>query len=134
MPDPLPQFRASLSKYFRAEAHFALVASIHHDTPESELREKFDTDLFVTAKARYLTTKNGIVLRDKLVDLISAEAGFTERVKMVMYFLFMFRDPRYRQFICGTLGKKNGKWEAPVLYCKPRRLGEDIGGGISRWT
>jgi len=98
MPDPLPQFEASLSKYFRVEDHFALVESISHDTPEAELRARFDTDLYVTARARYLIVKDKVVYRDKLIDLIHEEGKFTERVKMVMYFLFMFRDPRYRQF------------------------------------
>jgi hypothetical protein len=93
MPNPLPQFEASLSKYFRVEDHCGLPASISNDTPESELRVKFDTDLYVTARARYLIVKDKIVIRDKLIDLIHEEGGFTERVKMVMYFLFMFWDP-----------------------------------------
>ena len=107
MPEALPQFEASLSKYFRVEDHFDLVASISHDTPESELRARFDTDLYVTARARYLIVKDKIVFRDKLIDLIHEEGGFTERVKMVMYFLFIFRDPRYRQFICQVVGGKH---------------------------
>src|ERR1039458_7440754 len=108
MPEALPQFEASLSKYFRVEDHFDLVASISHDTPESELRARFDTDLYVTARARYLIVKDKIVFRDKLIDLIHEEGGFTERVKMVMYFLFMFRDPRYGEFICQAVGGKHG--------------------------
>ncbi len=115
MPDPLPQFEASLSKYFRVEDHFALVASIFHDTPEAELRTRFDDDLYVTARARYLVVNDGIVFRDKLIDLIHEEGGFTERVKMVMYFLFMFRDPRYRGFISTVLGGKDGKWDTSVF-------------------
>ena len=96
MSDPLPNFEASLSKYFRVEDHFALVASNFQDTPEAELRARFDTDLYVTARARYLIVKDGVVFRDKLIDFIHEEGKFTEQVKMVMYFLFMFRDPRYR--------------------------------------
>ncbi len=88
MSDPLPQFEASLSKYFRVEDHFALVQSISHDTPEAELRSRFDTDLYVTARARYLIVKDKVVQRDKLIDFIHEEGKFTERVKMVMYFLF----------------------------------------------
>ena len=109
MPNPLPQFEASLSKYFRVEDHCALLASISNDTPESDLRMKFDTDLYVTARARYLIVRDKIVIRDRLIDLIHEEGGFTERVKMVMYFLFMFRDPRYRTFICEILGRNHGK-------------------------
>ena len=115
MPNPLPQFEASLSKYFRVEDHCGLPASISNDTPESELRVKFDTDLYVTARARYLIVKDKIVIRDKLIDLIHEEGGFTERVKMVMYFLFMFRDPRYRGFICKTLGRDDGKWDTSIF-------------------
>jgi hypothetical protein len=115
MPEALPQFEASLSKYFRVEDHFALVASISHDTPEAELRDRFDIDLYVTAKARYLIVKDKVVVRDKLIDLIHEEGGFTERVKMVMYFLFMFRDPRYREFICKILGTNHGKWDTSIF-------------------
>jgi hypothetical protein len=32
-----------------------------------------------------------VVIHDKLVDFIHEEGVFTERVEMVMYFLFMFR-------------------------------------------
>ena len=85
MPSPLPQFVSSLSKYYRAEAHYPLLASIVQDTPESELRAKFDTNLYATGKQRYLTVRNGIVVRDKLIDFIHEEDGFTERVRMVMY-------------------------------------------------
>ena len=115
MPDPLPQFEASLSKYFRVEDHCALLASISNDIPESELRARFDTDLYVTARARYLIVKDRIVIRDRLIDLIHEEGGFTERVKMVMYFLFMFRDPRYRKFICEILGRNHGKWDTSIF-------------------
>jgi len=115
MSDPLPQFEASLSKYFRVEDHFALVRSISHDTPEAELRSRFDTDLYVTARARYLIVKDNVVQRDKLIDLIHEEGKLTERVKMVMYFLFMFRDPRYRRFICTVLGRNHGKWDASIF-------------------
>ena len=96
MPNPLPNFVSSLSKYYRAEAHYPLLASIVRDTPETEMRAKFDNDLYATGKQRYLTVRNKMVIRDKLIDFIHEEDGFTERVKMVMYFLFLFRDARYR--------------------------------------
>jgi hypothetical protein len=115
MSDPLPQFEASLSKYFRVEDHCTLLASISHDTPESELRARFDTNLYVTARARYLIIKDKLVIRDRLIDFIHEEGGFTERVKMVMYFLFMFRDPRYRRFICEVVGRNRGKWDTSVF-------------------
>jgi hypothetical protein len=115
MADPLPRFEASLSKYFRVEDHCALLSSIFHDTPESELRAQFDTDLYVTARARYLIVDGKVVTRDKLIDLIHQEGGFTERVKMVMYFLFMFRDPRYRRFICEVVGRNRGKWDTSIF-------------------
>lgn len=111
MLDPLPQFEASLSKYFRVEDHCALLASISHDTPESQLRSRFDTDLYVTARARYLIVKDKVVIRDRLIDFIHEEGGFTERVKT----LFMFRDPRYRRFICEVVGRNHGKWDTSVF-------------------
>jgi hypothetical protein len=115
MPDQLPQFVSSLSKYIRVEKYYDLVASISHDTPESVLRKRFDVDLYATAKQRYLIVTNGQVIRDKLVDLVHDEGSFTERVKMVMYFLFMFRDARYREFICEKVGRRDGKWDTSVF-------------------
>jgi hypothetical protein len=121
MPSPLPQFVSSLSKYIRVEKYYRLIASIAQDTPEAVLRARFDRDLYATAKQRYLTVKDGTVLRDKLVDLVHEEGRFTGTVKIVMYFMFMFRDPRYRQFICDVVGKHAGRWDTSVFR------GNDLG-------
>ncbi len=93
MANPLPNYRASLSKYYRAKDHYPLIASIENDLPEEVLRNRFDENLYATGKQRYLIVRNGIVIRDRLVDFVHDEGGFTDRVKMVMYFLFMFREP-----------------------------------------
>ena len=114
MPDPLPHFVSSLSKYYRAEAHYPLIKSIVKDTPEPEVPSRFHSDLYATGKQRYLTVRNGVVMRDKLVDLVHEEDGFTERVKMVMYFLFMFRDARYREFMCERVAR-GGKWRTEIF-------------------
>ncbi|MGB8769886.1 MAG: hypothetical protein WCC92_09740 [Candidatus Korobacteraceae bacterium] len=111
----LPNFVSSLSKYFRVEDHHRMLESIHHDTPEEDLRQRFDENLYVTGKQRYMTVQNGIVRRDRLVDLIHEEEKFTERVKMVMYFLFLFRDMRYRKFVCEKVGTRDGKWETEIF-------------------
>jgi hypothetical protein len=115
MRDRLPKFVSSLSKYIRVERYYDLVASISHDTPESALRARCDPDLYATAKQRYLIVTNGKVIRDKLVDFVHDEGAFTEPVQMVMYFLFMFRDPRYREFICKEVGKRDGKWDTSIF-------------------
>ena len=124
----MPQFVGSLSKYIRAEKYYELRSSIAHDTPESELRARFDPNLNATAKARYLIVENGIVRRDKLVDLVHDEGAFSVRVKMVMYFLFLFRDPRYREFICNDVGRKNGIWDTSVFSESHSEYFEHAGG------
>lgn len=108
LANPLPQYVGSLSKYIRAEKYYELLSSITHDIPESHLRAKSDPNLFATAKAPYLLVEKGMVRRDELVHLIHDEGAFSERVKMVMYFLFMFRDRRYREFICNVVGQRKG--------------------------
>jgi hypothetical protein len=128
MPNPLPQFVSSLSKYIRVEKYYRLIASIAQDTPEAELRVRFDRDLYATAKQRYLTVRDGTVLRDKLVDLVHQEGRFTGTVKTVMYFTFMFRDARYRQFICDVVGKNAGRWDTSVFRGKDLGYFEDAGG------
>jgi hypothetical protein len=115
MPDQLPQFVSSLSKYIRVEKYYELLTEISHDTPESTFRAGFDPNLYATAKQRYLIVADGKVIRDKLVDFVHDEGSFTERVKMVMYFLFMFRDARYREFICKEVAKRDGKWDTSIF-------------------
>lgn len=124
----LPDYRASLSKYYRAEAHYPLIASIQNDVPEDVLRDRFDENLYATGKQRYLIVRNGIVIRDKLADFVHDESGFSDRVKMVMYFLFMFRDPRYRDFICNVVGKQNGKWDTSIFRNNNSEYFEHAGG------
>lgn len=128
LPDVLPQYVGSLSKYIRAERYYDLLSSITGDISESELRAKFDPDLYATARARYLIIENGIVRHDKLVDLVHEEGAFTDRVKMVMYFLFMFRDRRYREFICDVVGHNNGKWDSEVFPGDHEEFFEGAGG------
>ncbi len=128
MPNPLPQFVSSLSKYYRAEDHYPLIASILRDTPESELRQRFGENLYATGRMRYLTVQNRTVIKDKLVDFVHEEDGFTERVKMVMYFLFMFRDARYRQFICERVGTKEGKWKTEIFRDTESEYFKNAGG------
>jgi len=59
LASPLPQYVGSLSKYIRAEKYYDLLSSITHDIPESQLRAKFDPNLYATAKARYLLIERG---------------------------------------------------------------------------
>jgi len=128
MANPLPNYRASLSKYYRAKDHHPLIASIENDLPEEVLRKRFDENLYATGKQRYLIVRNGIVIRDRLVDFVHDEGDFTDRVKMVMYFVFMFRDPRYRDFISKVVGKQEGKWETAVFRDRSSQYFERAGG------
>jgi hypothetical protein len=110
--NPLPDFVCSLSKYHTVKAHFEILLAIDHDMPVEELIGPLDEDPVATARQRYLLMENqNIVIRDKLVDLAHTGRDFTERMRMVMYFLFMFRDRRYRDFICHTVGKDRRKWQ-----------------------
>ena len=109
--NPLPDSPSSLSKYIPLEDHYNLLRSIKNDTTLESLKAMFQEHLVVTARKRYFTEAGGVVRRDKLIDLIQEEGKFTERVKMVMYFLFMFRDSRYRNFICQDVAGKDGQWE-----------------------
>lgn len=128
MYSPLPDYRASLSKYYRADAHYPLIASIHNDEPEDVVRGRFDENLYATGKQRYLIVRDSIVIRDKLVDFVHDESRFSDRVKMVMYFLFMFRDPRYRDFICNVVGRHNGKWDTSIFRTNNSEYFEHAGG------
>ena len=114
--NPLPDFVSSLSKYHTVSDHFKILKSIEHDVPVSALMQKFHRDLVATARQRYLLVdSSNRVVRDKLVDLAQLDVEFTDRMRMVMYFLFMFRDRRYRNFICGAVGDERGKWNTSIF-------------------
>ena len=42
-------------------------------TADTVVRARFNRDLYATGKQRYLIVKNGIVIRDKLVDFVHDE-------------------------------------------------------------
>jgi hypothetical protein len=92
------------------------------------LKTAFQEHLVVTARKRYFTEAGGVVRRDKLIDLIQEEGKFTDRVKMVMYFLFMFRDSRYRDFICQDVAAKNGRWEPGAFITDRQDMFSQAGG------
>ena len=61
------------------------------------------------------------MIRDKLIDLVHEEGELSTKVKMVMYFLFMFRDSRYRDFICNTVGRADGTWDTSIFRNHQRK-------------
>src|SRR5215831_5389787 len=115
MSDLLPDVFTSLSKYHTIEDHYRLIASIHSDTSESELRARSTNPHHVATARRYLLIRNGIVIRDRLIDFIQSEGNFSAAVKMVMYFLFIFRDARCRSFVCDAVAGKTGKWDTDIF-------------------
>jgi hypothetical protein len=114
-PSVLPDSRSSLTKYIWLEDHYKLLRHIKNDTTVHKLKEKFPDEIVATAVKRYLTVSGAAVRRDKLIDLIQEEGSFTTRVKMVMYFVFLFRDPRYRSFICERIAIRDGLWDASAF-------------------
>jgi len=126
--NPLPDSRSSLTKYIWLKAHYDLLKSIKNDTTVQRLKAQFDEAVVATARKRYLTEQAGFVRRDKLVDLIQEERSFTVRVKMVMYFLFLFRDPRYRRFICEKVAGNDGRWDAAIFHSETGGSFSGVGG------
>jgi hypothetical protein len=125
---PLPDSRSSLTKYIWLKAHYDVLRSIKSDTTLEALRANFDPDVVATARKRYLIEEDGLVRRDKLIDLIQEEGIFTLRVKMVMYFLFLFRDPRYRKFVCEKVAGTDGRWDASIFHSETGSSFRDVGG------
>ncbi len=118
MSDPLPDVFTSLSKYHTIESHYEILSSIESDTTESAIRKRHkNPHLFGTAR-RYLLVRNKTVVRDRLVDFVHTEGELSNRLKMVLYFLFMFRDARYRSFIIDVVADNRGKWNRSVFDAK----------------
>jgi hypothetical protein len=105
-----------LSKYITLESHFALLQSIHNDVPYTELIPSNDEGVLTTGRKRYFVERDGIVIRDKLIDLVHAEGRLTDQIRMVMYFVFLLRDERYRDFICTRVARENGEWSEDALH------------------
>ncbi|MCU1256752.1 MAG: hypothetical protein JWM83_3051 [Candidatus Angelobacter sp.] len=128
MSDALPDIFTSLSKYHTIESHYEILAAIKSDISESVLRKGLQNPhLFGTAR-RYLLIRNKIVVRDRLIDFVHSEGELTRRLKMVMYFLFMFRDARYRDFVCETVAGSSGKWSRSVFESKHTSYFAEAGG------
>lgn len=125
---PLPDSKSSLTKFIPLEAHYELLRSIKSDTTLQALKTSFDVDVVATARQRYLLEQTGRVRRDKLIDLIHTEGELTDRVRMVMYFLFMLRDSRYRNFICNNVASKDGRWDASVFVSESHAEFAGVGG------
>jgi len=126
---PLSNSHASLSKYIHLDDHFNLLQSITVDTTVAALEKTFDSGVVTTALGRYLLNDHGFVRRDKLVDLVHAEGQLTDRVKMVMYFLFMLRDARCRSFICNHLVSNQLTWSDAKLHQTNSTFPEFVGAG-----
>ncbi|MGB0065422.1 MAG: hypothetical protein WBP85_13320, partial [Terracidiphilus sp.] len=124
----LPDSKSSLTKFIPLEAHYNLLRSIKSDTTLEALRARFDADVVATARQRYLLEQAGGVHRDKLIDFIHTEGHLTDRVRMVMYFLFMIRDSRYRSFICNNVAGKDGRWDASVFVSGKHAEFAGVGG------
>ncbi len=128
MSDALPDIFTSLSKYHTIESHYEVLSSIKSDINESALRKAHkNPHIFGTAR-RYLLIRNGVVVRDRLVDFVHSEGELTRRLKLVMYFLFMFRDARYRAFLCETVAGSNGKWNRSIFEARHSSYFEKSGG------
>jgi hypothetical protein len=104
-----------------------VLRSIEADVPFDELNTP-ESQVIITARQRYLLEDDGIVRRDKLIDLIWDEDTFTPRVKMVMYFLFLFRDQRYRDFICTRVADSSGVWNGAVFQSQSTAFFKKAGG------
>jgi hypothetical protein len=124
----LPDSRSSLTKYIWLEDHYKLLKHIKNDTTVHKLKERFAENVVATACKRYLAVDGARVRRDKLIDLVHEEGAFTTRVKMVMYFVFLFRDPRYRAFICEKVATKDGRWDATGLKAETGSFFDGSGG------
>ncbi len=124
---PLPSSDSSLTKYITLQEHYESLRTIESDTSIETLRVRFGADTFATARKRYLLEHDGLILRDRLIVLLQQEGSFTNRVKMVMYFLFMLRESRYRNFICNEVADSNGVWHIDAFASTTATV-PDVGG------
>jgi hypothetical protein len=125
---PLPDSKSSLTKFISLEAHYNLLRFIKNDTTLQALRAEFDVDVVATARQRYLLEQGRVVRRDKLIDLIHAEGQLNDRVRMIMCFLFLLRDSRYRDFICNDVAGESGTWDPSVFVSERRAVFDGVGG------
>ncbi len=63
---------------------------------------------------RFLQVQNGQIVYVHFLSTLAAE-GFSERVRKIMYFLWVFRDDRLRGFICERVADANGHWQEAEL-------------------
>lgn len=65
-----------------------------------------------------LLDRDGTLVFDKFLSLISTEPIDTLYVRKIMFFTWAFRDDRVRRFICERIAGANGKWRVNQLLNK----------------
>lgn len=64
----------------------------------------------------------GTIDYDRFLSLVREEGVTSARVRKVMYFVWAFRDERFRRFICEVVANSAGKWRIPELLNKSNSL------------
>ena len=82
--------------------------------PYAELRNyaqrETNVDIAGILRQRFLLVENNIITYDLFLSLASSEGIDTPRIRKIIYFLWCFRDPRVRGFICERIASHDGHW------------------------
>lgn len=65
-----------------------------------------------------LVEHDGTIAYDQFLSLAEIEGLESPLVRKVMYFVWAYRDPRIRRFVCERVAGKNGKWRLSQLINK----------------
>ena len=86
---------------------------------KAELRDYAQRETNINIAAilgqRFLLIKNKLVTYDLFLSLAHSEGINRPRIRKIMYFLWCFRDPRVRRFICERIASSDGHWDINQL-------------------
>src|SRR5262245_15753544 len=112
----------SISKEFPIDAIDQTILAIQPGMSYAELRDyaqrETNVDIPGILRQRFLLVENNIITYDLFLSLANSEGMDTPRLRKIMYFLWCFRDPRVRGFICERIVRHDGHWDINQLVNK----------------
>ena len=112
----------SISKEFPIDAIDQTILAIQPGISYAELRDyaqrETNVDIPGILRQRFLLVENNIITYDLFLSLANSEGIDTPRIRKIMYFLWCFRDPRVRGFICERIVRHDGHWDINQLVNK----------------
>ncbi len=113
----------SITKEFPLRALDRTIQAVRPGMTYQQLREvagRITSDAIPALLAnRWLRLRDdGTIVFDQFLSLADSEGLDSPRIRKIMYFVWMFREPRLRRFVCEVVSGRDGHWRVSNLVRK----------------